>query len=170
MALPCSIETVAWESAASALLAVRHPVFVLEQGVAAEREVDEFDPPSLHFLARDAAGAPIGTARLLPDGRIGRVAVLEPWRRKGVGRALLRAALSAAWERGDRRVTLHAQTRSLAFYESLGFVAQGEEFEEEGIPHREMARGFARRSGAARERRVSRPWRGARSRRSDRRG
>jgi predicted GNAT family N-acyltransferase len=134
----CSIEIVLWESAAPELLAVRHPVFVHEQGVAAEREVDEFDPVSLHFLARDAHGAPIGTARLLPDGRIGRVAVLRSWRRKGVGRALMEAALSGARERGDQRVTLHAQTHSLSFYESLGFVALGDEFEEEGIPHREM--------------------------------
>ena len=135
---PCSIEVVTWESAASELLAVRHPVFVHEQGVAAEREVDEFDPVSLHFLARDEQGAPIGTARLLPDGRIGRVAVLKEWRRRGVGRVLMQAALSGARKRGDRRVTLHAQTHSLSFYESLGFVALGDEFEEEGIPHREM--------------------------------
>lgn len=134
----CSIEIVSWESASSELLAVRHPVFVHEQGVAAEREVDDCDPVSLHFLARDTQGKPIGTARLLPDGRIGRVAVLKEWRRKGIGRALMQAALSGARERGDRRVTLHAQTHSLAFYESLGFVAAGEEFEEEGIPHRGM--------------------------------
>jgi len=134
----CSIEIVLWESAAPELLAVRHPVFVLEQGVAAEREVDEFDPVSLHFLARDAQGEPIGTARLLPDGRIGPAAELKPWRRKGVGRALMQAALSGARDRGDRRVTLHAQTHSLSFYQSLGFVAFGDEFEEEGIPHRGM--------------------------------
>lgn len=134
----CSIEIVLWKSAAPELLAVRHPVFVLEQGVAAEREVDEFDPVSLHFLARDSQGEPIGTARVLPDGRIGRVAVLKPWRRKGVGRALMQAALSGARDRGDRRVTLHAQTHSLSFYQSLGFVAFGDEFEEEGIPHRGM--------------------------------
>jgi predicted GNAT family N-acyltransferase len=142
MNLLCTIETVTWECAAAELLAVRHPVFVHEQGVAAEREVDNLDPVSLHFLARDDQGAPIGTARLLPDGRIGRVAVLMEWRRKGVGRALMAAALFGARERGDRRVTLHAQTHSLSFYESLGFVAHGDEFEEEGIPHREMTLGW----------------------------
>ncbi len=133
-----TIARVVWSSGAAHLLAVRHPVFVEEQGVAADREVDGFDPVSLHFLACDGSGCPVGTARLLPDGRIGRVAVLKERRGLGVGRALVVAAIAAARERGDRSVCLHAQSHSLTFYEALGFIAHGDEFEEEGILHREM--------------------------------
>lgn len=140
MSTAFSIDLVTWEEDAATLLSVRQPVFVVEQGVAADREVDEYDPVSLHLLARDESGHPIGTARLLPDGRIGRVAVLKEWRRCGVGRALMLAALAAARDGGHERVSLHAQTHSLSFYESLGFIAFGDEFEEEGIPHREMER------------------------------
>ena len=80
---------VTWDASQVELLEVRREVFVVEQGVPEEIEIDEHDPVSIHFLARDAAGVPIGTARLLPEGRIGRMAVLALWRRSGVGRALL---------------------------------------------------------------------------------
>jgi predicted GNAT family N-acyltransferase len=134
-----SIAQVPWESSRARLLEVRRKVFVIEQGVPEEIEIDEDDPLSLHFLAVDSAGVPIGTARLLPDGRIGRMAVKAPWRRRGVGRALLSAAMDTARARGDRRLFLHAQVHSIPFYEALGFsVFCGDEFDEAGIPHREM--------------------------------
>ncbi len=138
MSASVTVAAVSWECASADLLAVRRAVFVVEQGVPEEREVDEHDTVSAHFLARDAAGRAIGTARLLPTGRIGRVAVLAEWRRSGVGRALMLAVQAAARERGERRLHLHAQVSSIPFYESLGFVVHGGEFEEEGIPHREM--------------------------------
>lgn len=128
---------VSWSSESAALLAVRRAVFVVEQGVSEEEEIDEHDPVSIHFLAR-SEGRPVGTARLLASGRIGRVAVLREWRRAGVGRALMLAAIAAARERGDRELVLHAQVHSIPFYESLGFYASGEVFDEAGIPHREM--------------------------------
>lgn len=129
---------VTWDASQVELLEVRREVFVVEQGVPEEIEIDEHDPVSIHFLARDAAGVPIGTARLLPEGRIGRMAVLALWRRSGVGRALLSAAMETARARGDSRLYLHAQVHSIPFYESLGFSVFGEEFDEAGIPHREM--------------------------------
>jgi len=116
---------------------VRRAVFVVEQGVPEEEEIDEHDPVSTHFLAISSE-TPVGAARLLTSGRIGRVAVLREWRRAGVGRALMIAAIAAAEERGDRELVLHAQVHSIPFYESLGFAASGEFFEEAGIPHREM--------------------------------
>lgn len=133
-----TVDEISWDEGRSQLLAVRHAVFVFEQGVPEDREVDDLDPVSTHFLARDLSGNPVGTARLLPDGRVGRVAVLFPWRRRGVGKALMLSAIGASRARGDRILRLHAQTHSIPFYESLGFVAFGEVFEEEGIPHREM--------------------------------
>lgn len=129
---------VTWDTSQVELLKVRREVFVVEQGVPEEIEIDEHDPASIHFLARDAAGVPIGTARLLPEGRIGRMAVLASWRRSGVGRALLSAAMETARARGDSRLYLHAQVHSIPFYESLGFSVCGEEFDEADIPHREM--------------------------------
>ncbi len=138
-----SVQTVDWESARSELLAVRKAVFVVEQGVPEDLEIDEHDAVSVHFLARSGEGSPVGTARLLSSGRIGRVAVLAEWRRSGVGRALMEAAIAAAQARGMERLVLHAQVHSIPFYESLGFVAHGETFEEAGIPHRHMARHLA---------------------------
>lgn len=134
------VRPVDWGNSRDALLAVRHAVFVVEQGVDASLEIDEWDAISRHFLAEDENGTPIGTARLLPEGRIGRVAVLDSWRRCGVGRALMLAAIVAARGAGMKRLRLHAQVHSIPFYESLGFVPEGGVFDEAGIPHREMCR------------------------------
>ena len=133
-----TIEKVDWDSHSITLLRVRNRVFVEEQKVPAEIEVDEYDQQSIHFLALDQNGSPIGTARLLPDGRVGRVAVLIEWRRKGVGRALMNETLTVATQRGISRVTLHAQVSSIPFYSELGFETEGPEFDEAGIPHRQM--------------------------------
>jgi len=138
-----TVTTVAWESAADELLAVRRVVFVEEQGVPEEEELDEHDAVSLHFLAINPQGRPVGTARLLPSGRIGRVAVLREWRRGGVGRVLIDSAIETARKRGDDQLFLHAQVQSIPFYESLGFVVCGDEFDEAGIPHREMKLDFS---------------------------
>ena len=109
-----------------------------EQKVPAEIEVDEYDQQSIHFLALDQNGSPIGTARLLPDDRVGRVAVLIEWRRKGVGRALMKEILPVSRQRGLPHVSLHAQVSSIPFYSELGFKTKGPEFYEAGIPHRQM--------------------------------
>lgn len=114
---------------------VRRTVFIEEQGVPAHMEWDADDAASLHFLALDPAGRPIGSARLLPDGHIGRMAVLPAWRGHGVGRALLDAAVRAARARGDTIARLSAQTHAVGFYARAGFVADGDEYEEAGIPH-----------------------------------
>ncbi len=128
-----------WDVDRAALRAVREQVFVREQGVPIELEWDEFDPLCQHVVA-EAAGQAIGAGRLLPDGHIGRMAVLEPWRGQGVGSALLKSLLQVARDRGIRRVRLNAQSRAVAFYARHGFVAEGEEFIEAGIPHRSMWR------------------------------
>ena len=90
------------------------------------------------FTRAGVAGeAPIG-GRLLQDGHIGRVAVLKPWRGRGVGRALLTALLQLARQSGFTEVVLHAQTKALNFYIKQGFVAEGPEFVEAGIVRRVM--------------------------------
>ncbi len=139
------LEPASWAVDAAELMAVREQVFVLEQGVPVEDEHDALDAVSRHMLARDGSGVPIGTGRLTPDGHIGRMAVLTPWRGRGVGSALLRSLLELARERGLETVELHAQSHALGFYTRFGFVAEGAQFDECGIPHRRMRLTLAER-------------------------
>jgi predicted GNAT family N-acyltransferase len=127
-----------WPLDAPALQAIRHEVFVREQQVPIELEWDGLDAECRHFLAEDGGGTAIGCARLLPDGHIGRMAVLAAWRRHGVGRALLQAAIAAGRAAGQGELLLNAQTHALAFYERAGFVACGPVFDDAGIEHRAM--------------------------------
>jgi predicted GNAT family N-acyltransferase len=127
-----------WASHAVELYAVRRRVFVEEQGVPEALEQDEFDPLCWHVLARDEQHRPIGTGRLLPDGQVGRLAVLKPWRGRGVGRALMGYLLALARQHGFTVLELHAQVQAQAFYAGFGFAATGEVFMEAGLPHRIM--------------------------------
>lgn len=124
-------------------LAIRRRVFVEEQGIPESIELDGLDSLCVHWLAFEGDHA-IGTARLrfLEGGRARaeRVAVLPEQRGRGVGAALLAAAEAEALLRGCRDVVVHAQARTVPFYERQGFEPQGEEFVEAGIPHREMHR------------------------------
>ena len=135
---PFSLRPASWEADRESLGAVRIPVFVDEQAVPADMEWDPADETAFHLLAEDRDGNPIGTARLLPDGRIGRMAVLRPWRGRGVGSALLRALLQRAREHGYPPVFLSAQLQAMPFYARHGFEPLGETFMEAGIPHRQM--------------------------------
>jgi len=134
-----TVRLVEWSDAEPALRAVRHAVFVVEQHVPEDLEWDDMDARSAHALAL-ADGSPIGCGRLLPTGYIGRMAVLAPWRSRGVGAALLVALVDLARERGHARAILNAQVRAMPFYARHGFVATGEQFDEAGIDHRVMAR------------------------------
>lgn len=140
MCNPVTVSVCSWDDPVhqAALRAVREEVFQREQGVPKELEWDEWDAVSVHVLARDSFGHAIGCGRLLPDGHIGRVAVLRPWRGKGVGMEIMRRLIAIARERGHATVRLAAQTYALPFYERLGFHAHGEEFLDAGIPHRHM--------------------------------
>ncbi len=120
------------------LRAVREPVFVVEQQVPIEEEWDELDPQCRHVIARDNNNTPIGTGRLTPERKIGRMAVVATWRGKGVGGALLEALMDEARALGWPEVTLNSQTHAMPFYAAYGFEAFGDEFMEAGIPHRKM--------------------------------
>ncbi|MGM0982386.1 MAG: GNAT family N-acetyltransferase [Pseudomonadota bacterium] len=126
-----------WAALGEAAGEIRRRVFIEEQQVPREEEWDGRDVDCRHFLALHD-GIPLGTARLLPDAHIGRVAVLVEARGLGIGVALMRAAIEAARRDGHARVELAAQTHALAFYEPLGFLAYGDEFLDAGIPHRNM--------------------------------
>ena len=132
-----NIELLEWPQAQAEAQRIRLTVFVEEQCVPAEMEMDEHDAASIHALAF-SDGQAIGTGRLLPDGHIGRMAVLKEWRGRGAGRALLRALIDAARRRGDREVMLNSQVHALGFYGAEGFEADGPVYEEAGIPHQVM--------------------------------
>lgn len=132
-----------WNALRDEARAIRYTVFVEEQGVPVELEWDAFDADSVHAIARDDSGRALATGRLLPDGHIGRMAVLATARGQGVGSEVLQALIDHARERGDASVVLNAQTHAAAFYARHGFVAEGEEFFEAGIAHIAMRRVFA---------------------------
>ncbi|QPM91234.1 GNAT family N-acetyltransferase [Pseudooceanicola algae] len=122
--------------------ALRQAVFVDEQGFDAEAEFDALDAQAEHLLAR-LDGRPVGTARLLVDGdagRIGRICVSRDCRGTGLGAALVEAGAARLQARGFTRIVLGAQVRAMGFYETLGFTACGSEYDDEGVPHREMER------------------------------
>lgn len=123
-------------------LAVRREVFIEEQGVPEHRELDGEDDGATHFVAYDDDGEPVGAARLREydptTGKVERVAVVEPRREEGLGVELMDAVESAAAEAGYDEIVLHAQVPVVGFYERLDYEVTSEEFEDAGIPHREM--------------------------------
>lgn len=136
----CSVRILSWADAREDAGGVRLAVFVEEQRVPPEIELDEWDSASDHALAMDETGRVIATGRLLPDGHIGRMAVLQQWRGQGVGATILAALLARAVERGMKCVMLNAQTHARGFYARFGFTQVGAEFMEAGIPHVAMER------------------------------
>jgi predicted GNAT family N-acyltransferase len=129
-----------WPAVREAACRVRYAVFVEEQQVPPEIELDEWDAASEHAIATDAGGRVIATGRLLPDGHIGRMAVLRDWRGRGVGAAVLATLLARATELGMPNAILNAQTHARSFYARFGFTQTGSEFMEADIPHVAMTR------------------------------
>ena len=118
--------------------AVRKLVFIDEQKVPVDLEWDDLDQVSAHVLAQSSGGQSIGTGRLLPDGHIGRMAVVQRWRGRGVGSRLLQELMRMAYEAGFSEARLNAQTHALPFYASHGFLAEGPIFLDDGIAYRHM--------------------------------
>ena len=135
---PVSVKIADWDQDEPILRSIRERVFVEEQRVPVELEWDGLDPACIHVLAYLNDGLPVGTARLLEDGHIGRMAVLRSWRRHGIGSRMLRTLIEIARQQGKSGCALNAQTHALGFYERHGFVAEGEIFDDAGMPHRHM--------------------------------
>ena len=131
-----------WEQQRQAAAALRQQVFVVEQGVPPELELDEMDAQSLHAVAYQD-GVPVATGRLLPDGHIGRMAVRQDARGAGTGSLVLCALMDEARRRGDRDVVLHAQLSAQDFYARHGFEPEGGVFMDAGIEHISMRRRFS---------------------------
>ena len=131
-----SVDIVQWHGC-EALRSIRQRVFMEEQRIPAELEWDADDASAVHFLLR-YRGIEVGTARLLPDGHIGRVAILREWRGLGLGELLMREVMEQAIAAGHQRLLLSAQTYALAFYRRLGYRSEGEPYMEAGLPHQAM--------------------------------
>lgn len=134
----CDIRYGDWASLHEDAHLIRFEVFVDEQKVPAEIELDAMDAVCVHAVAYDSEGTPIGTGRLLPDGHIGRMAVRKIARGTGIGGKILQGLMAKARERGDACVVLNAQTSAASFYLAHGFKQHGAEFMEAGIAHIEM--------------------------------
>jgi len=135
-----------WDSEHGVLSKIRFEVFVLEQGVPPEVELDALDADSahvLHVIVTSAEREVIGTARMLLEPllpRIGRMAVMKAWRGRGIGQEILEFLCAEAKRRGYTAVCLNSQTHATPFYYKQGFLSVGAEFVEAGIPHLEMRR------------------------------
>jgi predicted GNAT family N-acyltransferase len=132
------LEQTRWQDNEAALRLIRETVFMREQNVPEALEWDGLDGDATHLLVRDPLGNPIGCARIQHDGHIGRMAVLKQWRGQGVGHTLLQRAVALVKALGCNEANLDAQSYAIPFYQRLGFIAEGEEFMDAGIPHRHM--------------------------------
>ena len=141
MTAPTQISITSFAESAADIRSVRDTVFGHEQHVAREIDFDGTDPDCVHVVATDAGGTPIGTGRIQPDGRIGRLSVLKGWRGQGIGARMLEALVVSARGRGLEKVYLHAQVQAIPFYEKRGFERDGAEFLEAGMRHMTMTRG-----------------------------
>jgi predicted GNAT family N-acyltransferase len=128
-----------WHKDNADIRRIREAVFVAEQCIPPELEWDAEDASAQHFLATEG-DFPVGTARLLPDGEIGRLSVLKDWRGLNVGDALLNAVIAEAEHRALSPQKLSAQVQATAFYERFGFTVVSAEFLEAGLAHVDMLR------------------------------
>jgi predicted GNAT family N-acyltransferase len=133
------IELLDWKSARPHASPIRFAVFVEEQGVPRDIELDEHDAASIHAVAFED-GKAVATGRLLPDGHIGRMAVLRNSRGRGLGSELLKTLMNCAKQAGHAEVVLSAQVHAVPFYRAHGFIPEGGEYQEAGIRHQTMRR------------------------------
>ncbi|BCM26158.1 GNAT family N-acetyltransferase [Methyloradius palustris] len=133
-----TVQTTTWQASQTALKTIREQVFINEQLVPVELEWDEQDASAIHLLATGSESKPIGCARVLENGSIGRMAVLTGWRNLGIGKALLSTAINVCREHQYSTVTLSAQTHAIGFYEKAGFTICSKVYLDAGIPHRDM--------------------------------
>lgn len=139
-----SIEKADWQTDQHVLIGIRTRVFIDEQKVPVDMEIDGLDPECLHVKAISSSGNIIGTARLLPNHYIGRMCVLKEYRHKGAGAAMLVYLIDFARQNGFRSLSLNAQISALPFYQRYGFKPDSEIFVEAGIKHKHMTLSLAK--------------------------
>lgn len=132
-----AVREASWCDAQTVLSAIRQQVFIIEQQVPEALEWDGLDKDAIHLLAFSTNNSAIGCARIVA-GTIGRMAVIAGWRNRGVGRALLQAAIGVCRKRGWREISISAQVHAIGFYENAGFVVSSDVYMDAGIIHRDM--------------------------------
>ncbi len=130
-----------WQALQTDASLVRQQVFIEEQKIPPQEEWDIADQTAIHFVVYQAEQV-IATARLVDQNKIGRVAVLKPYRNLGVGTFLLQFIIDYAQQQQRSYLQLSAQIQALSFYENLGFCAEGETYLDCNIPHQTMKRYF----------------------------
>jgi len=139
--LPFSIKVADFDRDFAAISAIRTQVFQVEQGVDAALEFDGKDQTATHFLAFIGDEA-VGTVRIrsldLQTAKLERLAVLPNLRKHGIGRKIVETVLQFLANKNIADLRIHAQIAVVSFYQKLGFVTEGEEFDEAGIPHIKM--------------------------------
>jgi predicted GNAT family N-acyltransferase len=131
------VKATSFQADRAVIYAIRHAVFIVEQSVPEEIEIDEHDADARHVLAF-VDGVPAGTGRVTDRGRIGRMAVLAEFRGRGIGRQILDTLIDTGRDLGAEKLALSAQCQAVPFYERAGFVLQGEIYTEAGIEHQWM--------------------------------
>jgi len=135
-----NIKIVDFEKSLPEIKEIRTKVFIEEQNVPAELEWDEFDSNSVHIIAYFDNKA-VGTARLLRDGHIGRMAVLIDFRNQGIGKNMLKFMVDLAHKKSMANIKLSAQEHATGFYEKQGFSISSDVYMDAGIPHYDMKLG-----------------------------
>lgn len=135
---PIEIEQTSWKNSSEVLSAIRLAVFVEEQQVPLREEIDQFDTDAIHWLAYGPDDKAMATGRLLNNGQVGRMAVLQEYRDRGVGSSLMRNIIRFAIREEMEQLFLNSQIKAVPFYEGFGFVAKGDPFMDAGIPHKYM--------------------------------
>lgn len=130
-----------WDQLQQDAKLIRTQVFICEQGITEADEWDDQDLISQHFVIYDQ-DQPIATARLLENNSVGRVAVLKAYRGQGLGQIIMLEIISYAQKQRRSVLTLSSQVHAISFYEKLGFIVQGNSYDECGIPHIEMTMGL----------------------------
>ena len=136
-----------WQEALKEAYFIRKQVFIEEQGVPEDMELDEFDPTSKHALAYEGHLC-VGTGRLVHlhshHAQIGRMSVLSTFRNRGIGKAILSRLIALAKAEGVLTLILHSQVSAIPFYTKMGFIVDGPIYDEAGIPHRNMILSLAK--------------------------
>jgi predicted GNAT family N-acyltransferase len=132
------IAIVSWSDKQAELYSVRRAVFIEEQNVPESIEIDGLDSDCFHVLASDTKGHPVGTARMDGKGKIGRMAVLHDYRRRGIGRKMVQALMDYGRKNAITDFHLSAQITAIEFYRKMGFEPFGQKFIEAGITHINM--------------------------------
>jgi predicted GNAT family N-acyltransferase len=138
MTNPFSVSLVCWHDGEPLLRSVRDAVFIREQGIPPGLEWDGLDEDCRHALVLSSQGEAIGCGRMLPDGHIGRIAVLPKWRKQKVGTAIMEALLDYARTHDYPEVDVDAQTYAVPFYRRFAFAEEGDVFQDAGLPHIKM--------------------------------